>query len=203
MKSLYSAVRTGVLNKAVCPSSSKGSSTVEKYCGLETYLHAFVTTAQDGNVPLTSMSDRYLPTDKNNRYALKKSCGLRVRMDDLEMKIYLSLNFGGNRTTFVQTVGQTLYSLSFVHYVVNSLINLFLSFRSRVRKSKQEIQYLSSFDIMSNSHKTSYVYWTVLHLYSCVKRKKTNLMPLILLFNIHSLFNMFRPLIRPSSGVCD
>jgi len=28
-------------------------------------------------------------------------------------------------------------------------------------------------------------------------------MPLILLFNIHSLLNMFRPLIRPSSGVCD
>jgi len=31
----------------------------------------------------------------------------------------------------------------------------------------------------------------------CVKRK-TNLMPLILLFNTHSLLNMFRPLIRPS-----
>ena len=38
--------------------------------------------------------------------------------------------------------------------------------------------------------------------HSCVKRK-TNLMPLILLFNTHSLLNMFRPLIRPSSGVCD
>jgi len=32
---------------------------------------------------------------------------------------------------------------------------------------------------------------------------RANLMPLILLFNIHSLLNMFRPLIRPSSGVCD
>ena len=94
MKRLYSAVRTGVLNKAVCASSSKGSSTVEKYYGVETYLHAFVTTAQDGNVPLTSMSDGYLPTDKINRYALKTRCGLRVRMDDLEMKNYLSLNLG-------------------------------------------------------------------------------------------------------------
>ena len=25
----------------------------------------------------------------------------------------------------------------------------------------------------------------------------------IILFNVHSMFNMFRPLIRPSSGACD
>jgi len=36
-----------------------------------------------------------------------------------------------------------------------------------------------------------------------LSKEKTNLMPLILLFNTHSMLNMFRPLIRPSSGVCD
>ena len=49
----------------------------------------------------------------------------------------------------------------------------------------------------------SYVYGTVHHLYSWVKRKPTWCHLFYYLFNTHSMLNMFRPLIRPSSGVCD
>ena len=49
----------------------------------------------------------------------------------------------------------------------------------------------------------SYVYGTVHHLYSWVKRKPTWCQLFYYLFNTHSMLNMFRPLIRPSSGVCD
>jgi len=34
-------------------------------------------------------------------------------------------------------------------------------------------------------------------------RKEKNQLDATYLFNTHSLFNMFRPLIRPSSGACD
>jgi len=37
----------------------------------------------------------------------------------------------------------------------------------------------------------------------CVKRKPTWCHLFYYLFNTHSMLNMFRPLIRPSSGVCD
>ena len=45
-----------------------------------------------------------------------------------------------------------------------------------------------------------YVYWTVNHLDSWVKRD--NLMSLALLF-LYLMLNMFRMLIHPSSGACD
>ena len=47
----------------------------------------------------------------------------------------------------------------------------------------------------------SYIYWTVHHLDSWIKRE-TNLMSLALLFH-YLLLNMFRMLIHPSSGACD
>ena len=48
------------------------------------------------------------------------------------------------------------------------------------------------------------IYMTVTSLkmiYHVLSKEKTNVMPLILLF--YSMLNMFRPLIRPSSGACD
>ena len=48
-----------------------------------------------------------------------------------------------------------------------------------------------------------YFYGTVHHLYSCVKRKPNWCHLFYYLFNTHSMLIMFRPLIRPSSGVCD
>ena len=37
-------------------------STVEVYYGVEANLHAFFTTAADGDMPLTSKPDRYFPS---------------------------------------------------------------------------------------------------------------------------------------------
>jgi len=55
----------------------------------------------------------------------------------------------------------------------------------------------------SSSCYKNYVLWTELQFYSWVKRKPTWCHLFYYLFNTHSVLNMFRPLIRPSSGVCD
>ena len=41
-------------------------STVEAYCGVDVYIHVFLTTALDRDVPLNAMSDTYLSGTKNN-----------------------------------------------------------------------------------------------------------------------------------------
>jgi hypothetical protein len=38
--------------------------TVVDYCAVEVYLHAFSTTAVDGDVPLTSNSEGWFPAEK-------------------------------------------------------------------------------------------------------------------------------------------
>jgi len=50
----------------------------------------------------------------------------------------------------------------------------------------------------------SYVYWTVHHLDSWVKRDQLDATCFIItLFSAHSVLNVFRTLIHPSSGACD
>jgi len=48
----------------------------------------------------------------------------------------------------------------------------------------------SNFTLRSEHKYTSYVYWTVHHLYSCVKRKKTNLMASSWFFSLYETINI-------------
>jgi hypothetical protein len=40
------------------------ANSVFEYCAVEVYLHAFSETALDGDLPLTSISDGYFPTER-------------------------------------------------------------------------------------------------------------------------------------------
>ena len=87
-------------------------SNVPAHNGIYLHLHTFLTKALDGGLLLTSTPDRYVPAESTTR--TYRNQGMAKEPELMLWTREKSLEQLGNPTTFEQTVGQSLFILSYL-----------------------------------------------------------------------------------------
>ena len=99
-------------------------SNVPAHNGIYVHLHAYLTTALDGGLLLTSTADSYFRTANTT-----STYGNQGMAREPELMLWTrekSLHQLGERTTFVQAVSQSLYILSYFELKVNFAVSFSL-----------------------------------------------------------------------------